>query len=153
MILPANQINGICNDAIQNLYLRPVSCYYITCKRLGIKSADRRSRRHNERDGRGNTRQTPHRHGLSVCKSTPIESRKAGRRPTECDSLAGGVFTPVTDGISQFRWCAPPLPQDRSVSDSVMCDCTATGSYHELRFREQLCGRERWVRKAIEHGA
>jgi hypothetical protein len=148
MILPANQINGICNDAIQNLYLRSVSCYYITCKRLGIKSADRRSRRHNERDGRDAA--------SPWSKRLQIHAYRKPQSRVQTDRIrfpGGGVSTPVTDGISQFRWCAPPLPQDRSVSDSVMCDCTATGSYHELRFREQLCGRERWVRKAIEHGA
>jgi len=45
-----------------------------------------------------------------------------------------------------------PLQSDRILSDSVTCDSTTTRSYHEVRFREQLCRRESWVRQAIEHG-
>jgi len=45
-----------------------------------------------------------------------------------------------------------PLQADTVLSYSVTSDSAATCSHHEVRFREQLCRWESWVRNAIEHG-
>jgi hypothetical protein len=75
---------------------------------------------------------------LQTCKHFGLE-QAGGSAPVDLEFV----------GIPQRE---PSLQPDTVLSDSVTRDGAATRSYHEVRFGEQLCRRESWVCKAIEHG-